>query len=578
MQQILCHPGADEGGTKDVLLSARAIFGDTRLQQLQAHSGRTSKRQGSLAAGPDMARFLRWLTSWSDVPPWRSGMPVRMRVMDGVLMFARPQKQRLIVVSNRLPIVLSRTADDQWRSQPGTGGLITALTPLLSQRSAMWIGWPGTVEEQAADLEVALAQATEEFGYALAPVTLTQRERDEFYLGFSNEIIWPLFHDLLTRCNFNPSYWRTYEAVNRKFARVIAQTARSDDFIWVQDYHLIDVASALRELRVDAAIGFFLHIPFPPPDIFLKLPWRLQILRGLLQYGLIGFQTLHDRQNFVQCVQTLLKDVQIRGTGQVIVAHSDGREVRLGSFPVSIDFQAFARQSRTQAVADAARHIHTALPDRQLIFSTDRLDYTKGIPEKLQAFRHALLRFPELRRQVTLIQIVVPSRAGIPEYDELKTQIERLVGEINGQFSQPDWVPIHYMFRSLERAELLAYYRTSEIALITPLKDGMNLVAKEYCACGPEGGVLILSEFAGAAAQLKPGALLVNPYDVEGIAGAIARAWHMPGDERQERMRHMRQAIRERDIFWWGDAFLKAMNADRLADLPPLADDIPADG
>lgn len=485
---------------------------------------------------------------------------------------------RLIIVSNRLPIVLTRAENGEWRSTPGQGGLITAMEPVLRHRSGMWIGWPGTVAEEGVDLDAALAQATDDFGYVLEPVTLTARERDEFYLGFSNEIIWPLFHDLQTRCNFDPAYWTTYEAVNRKFARVIAQTAGSGDYIWVHDYHLIDVASALRDLGVESSIGFFLHIPFPPPDIFLKLPWRFHILRALLAYDVIGFQTVRDRRNFVQCVQTLLKDVRIRGKGQVIAAHIDGRKVHLGSFPIGIDYQAFAQQAATREVADAAARIHAALPDQQLIFSADRLDYTKGIPEKLAAFRHALIGFPELQRRVTLIQVVVPSRTDIPEYEDLKTQIERLVGEINGQFSQPDWVPLHYMFRSLERTELLAYYRASAIALITPLKDGMNLVAKEYCACSPEGGVLILSEFAGAAAQLQKDALLVNPYDIAGVAGAIARAWTMSGAERQARMRRTRRAIRERDIFWWEDSFLRAGTAEQRTDASLLEDYVPADG
>jgi trehalose 6-phosphate synthase/phosphatase len=286
---------------------------------------------------------------------------------------------------------------------------------------------------------------------------------------------------------------------------------------------------------------------------------------------------LRDRRNFVQCIRTLLPDVQIHGKGQVIAAHIDDREVRLGSFPIGIDFQAFAQQAATTEVATAATRIHAALPEGQLIFSADRLDYTKGIPEKLAAFRHALIRFPELQGRVTLIQVVVPSRTDIPEYDGLKTEIERLVGEINGKFTQSGWVPIHYMFRRLERSELLAYYRTSEIALITPLKDGMNLVAKEYCACSMEDGALILSEFAGAAAQLQQGALLVNPYDVAGVADAIARAWAMSSAERQTRMRTMRRAIRAQDIFWWEDSFLSAGTAYQRTDVPLLEDYVPAD-
>jgi trehalose 6-phosphate synthase len=324
------------------------------------------------------------------------------------------------------------------------------------------------------------------------------------------------------------------------------------------------------------AIGFFLHIPFPPLDIFLKLPWRFQILRALLAYDVIGFQTLRDRRNFVQCVRALLKDVAVQGKGQVIAAQVGGRLVRAGVFPIGIDFQEFAQQAASRAVSEAAWYFHEAFANRTIVFSVDRLDYTKGIPQKLAAFRRALMRYPELRERVTLVQVIVPSREDIPEYGELKAEIERLVGEINGQFTRAAWVPIHYMYQSLPRVELLAYYRASEIALITPLKDGMNLVAKEYCACSLEDGALILSEFAGAAAQLQRDALLVNPYDVEGVAAAIHRAWTMPPEERRARMRNLRRAIRERDIFWWVDSFLRAGTARDLDDFTLLEEVVPA--
>jgi trehalose 6-phosphate synthase/phosphatase len=482
---------------------------------------------------------------------------------------------RLITVSNRLPIVVDRAADGEWRIEPGAGGLITALAPVLRNRGGVWIGWPGTVEEDALDLEPLLRRATGHSGYVLKPVTLTAEERDKFYLGFSNEIIWPLFHDLQTRCNFDPTYWATYEAVNRMFAQVVARSSRPGDYIWVHDYHLINVASELRALGVANAIGFFLHIPFPSLDIFLKLPWRFQILRALLAYDVIGFQTLRDRRNFVQCIRALLKDVLVEGKGQVIAAQVEGRTVRAGVFPIGIDFQEFSQQAASGEVAEAARSFHAGFSNRTIIFSSDRLDYTKGIPEKLAAFRHALRRYPELRERVTLVQLIVPSREDIPEYGGLKAEIERLVGEINGQFTGAAWAPIHYMYHSVQRAELLSYYRASEIALITPLKDGMNLVAKEYCAASLESGVLILSEFAGAAAQLQRDALLVNPYDVEGVAAAIHRAWTMAPEERRARMRNLRRGIRERDIFWWVDSFLRAGTARELGDFTLLEEVVP---
>lgn len=483
---------------------------------------------------------------------------------------------RLITVSNRLPIVVARADDGEWQIEPGSGGLISALAPMLRDRGGVWIGWPGVVEEELANLGSLLARATEESGYALRPVLLTTNEHDKFYLGFSNEIIWPLFHDLQTRCNFDPTYWATYEAVNRKFARAVAQYSRAGDYIWVHDYHLINVASELRALGIVNAIGFFLHIPFPSLDIFLKLPWRFQILRALLDYDLIGFQTLRDRQNFIQCVRELLKDVSIHGEGPLIMAQIGARAVRIGTFPVGIDVRTFARQAASPVVADAAQHIHEALPDRTIIFSTDRLDYTKGIPEKLAAFRHALLQYPELQERVTLVQAVVPSRTDIREYAGLKAEVERLVGEINGQFTRAGWVPIHYIYHRLEHTELLAYYRSSAIALITPLKDGMNLVAKEYCACSRDDGVLILSEFAGAAAQLS-GALLVNPYDVAGVAEAIYQAWTMDQEQRHARMRNLRRAVRDHDIFWWLGSFLQAGTNYNLGSFTRLEEFAPQD-
>jgi trehalose 6-phosphate synthase len=471
---------------------------------------------------------------------------------------------RLIAVSNRLPIVVTRADDGEWQIEPGDGGLISALSTVLRDCGGVWIGWPGTVEEEQSDLNALLLRATSDSGYALEPVVLTTTEHDKFYLGFSNEIIWPLFHDLQTRCNFDPTYWATYEAVNRKFAQVVAQSSQAEDYIWVHDYHLINVASELRALGIATAIGFFLHIPFPSLDIFLKLPWRLQILRALLDYDLIGFQTLRDRQNFVQCVRALLEDVAIQGKGPLISAQIGERTVRIGTFPVGIDVQALAQQAASPAVADVAHHIQETLPDHTMIFSTDRLDYTKGIPEKLAAFRHALIQYPELHERVTLVQAVVPSRTDIREYAALKAEVEQLVGEINGQFTRAGWVPIHYLYHRLAYTELLAYYRSSAIALITPLKDGMNLVAKEYCACSRDDGVLILSEFAGAAAQL-PDALLVNPYDVAGVAEAIYQAWTMGQEQRRARMRNLRRAVRERDIFWWVDSCLQAETAHSLS-------------
>jgi trehalose 6-phosphate synthase/phosphatase len=485
---------------------------------------------------------------------------------------------RLVVVSNRLPVTLEREADGTWLVRPGSGGLVTALQPVLRHRGGLWIGWPGTSVDDPA-IATALADADQDAGYTLRGVALNPDEVKKFYQGFANEIIWPLFHDLQSLCNFDPDYWRTYMEVNRRYAQTVFAHCTEADFIWVHDYHLMHVASELRLLGSRSHLAFFLHIPFPPLDIFVKLPWRFSLLRALLEYDLIGFQTLRDRRNFVQCVRTLFDDVGVDGKGQVVTLRVGERKLRLGSFPISIDYDNFMRHASQPEVAEHAAALRTELNNRQLLLGVDRLDYTKGIPHRLEAFRNALQRYPDLIEQVTLIQVVVPSRADIPEYSGIKTRIERLVGEINGQFTRPGgWVPIHYIFRSLTRTELLAYYRAAEIALVTPLKDGMNLVAKEYCACSiEEDSVLILSEFAGAAAQLQNGALLVNPYDREGVADAIHSAFLMPIAERQRRMRRMRRSIRDQDIFWWVDSFLRAAIAKNLTAFPLPPDFVPQD-
>ena len=482
-----------------------------------------------------------------------------MNDMNVVPEVAGVARERLVVVSNRLPVSCRRDDGGGWRSEPASGGLVTALAPVLRHRGGVWVGWNGAAGDDDG-LAAVLDAAGKEAGYTLRSVSLTAEEVHDFYLGFSNEIVWPLFHDLQSLCNFEPVYWRTYCEVNRKYAGVVASEVQPGDFIWVHDYHLMNLAAELRRAGVTSRMGFFLHIPFPPPDLFFKMPWRAELLRALLEFDLIGFQTLRDRRNFIQCVRTLVRNAQCEGRGQVLLVSALDRVVRVGSFPISIDYNAFMRQAVAPEVAERARELHRLLPNRKLILGVDRLDYTKGIPLRLQAFQNLLQHHPELRERVSYIQVVVPSREDIPEYQELKTGIEQLVSKINGTFVKPGgWVPVWYVYRSLSRLDLLAYYRAADIALVTPLRDGMNLVAKEYCACSiEEDCALILSEFAGAAAQLGKNALLVNPYDVEGVAEAIRQAYHMEKSERQARMQRMRRSIREHDVFRWVDSFLQA--------------------
>ncbi|WP_028324709.1 alpha,alpha-trehalose-phosphate synthase (UDP-forming) [Desulfatirhabdium butyrativorans] len=482
------------------------------------------------------------------------------------------ETRRLAVVSNRLPIVLKQDANAQWSITSASGGLVTALGPVLRNRGGMWIGWLGSTSESLSSgfqLKQFLQKGNEESGYTLEPVELTEEELRKYYFGFSNEILWPLFHDMPTRCNFDPEYWGVYKQVNQKFARAVLAHTAFDDYVWVHDYQLILVAMEIKKLGEKRHCGFFLHIPFPPLDVFLKLPWRFQLLDALMQYDLVGFQTVRDRRNFIECIQTLTPGAKIFGSGHVCKLTTGKQEIRLGTFPISIDYQGFADLAGTKEVADEAWIIHQNLPNRQLILGIDRLDYTKGIPNRLMAFAAALKRYPQMRKKITLIQVVVPSRGNIREYNLLKQEIERLVGEINGQFTEVGWTPIIYMYRSLSRSELVAYYRTCEIALITPLKDGMNLVAKEYCASNvDENGVLILSEFAGAAAQLHQAAILVNPFDIEAVAEAIYRAFTMAPDERKTRMQRLRRSIARQNVFHWVKTFLRAGIENDLSSFP----------
>lgn len=482
-------------------------------------------------------------------------------------------ERKLVVVSNRLPFTMQESLKG-WEIVPSSGGLVTALSPILKNRGGLWIGWPGLTNTSSLVNEQ-VDNAYKQFGYELKMVPLSEEEMEDYYYGFSNQVIWPLFHNFQSRCEFLEKYWKVYQEVNRKFAHAILENTAENDFIWVHDYQLMTVGAALKSFGVKRKTGFFLHIPFPPLETFLKLPWRAEILTSLLQYELVGFQTMRDQKNFIQCLDHFqFQGLKVSGEGAVVEAEFNNRKVRIGTFPISINYKEFKDKSATDKVQQESWYFHEKLPERKIILGIDRLDYTKGIPDRILGISRALEKYPELRGKITFLQVVVPSREEVPEYQELKVEIERLVGEINGIYSQPGWVPIQYFYRRLTQDELLSYYRASEIALITPLRDGMNLIAKEYCASSlAHSGALILSEFAGAAAELGIGAILVNPYDIEGLADAIRKAVVMPEEERRDRMQKICERINKYDIFWWVDAFLKAGFEKKLADFPIIGEE-----
>jgi trehalose 6-phosphate synthase/phosphatase len=463
---------------------------------------------------------------------------------------------RLINVSNRLPVEIKQRAGRP-RLTPSAGGLASALDSIWRHHHGLWIGWAGPVDSEAAAPLLLKAAHGRPYGFRAVP--LSTHEVSKFYSGFANEIIWPLFHDMPSRCDFDPEYWEVYQRVNRKFAQAVTESAHSRDLIWAHDYHLMLMGRYLREAGCVARVGFFLHIPFPAPDIFEKLPWRKSILRSLLQYHLLGFQTDRDRYNFLSCLERIVPEaISTREESHNVVV-LDGRRTAISTFPISIAFEEFASHAASREVEAASTQLRQELSNNFVALGVDRMDYTKGIPERLKAFRILLRRYPELRHRITLLQVVVPSREEIPHYKELRREVELLVSQINGEFTEAGWVPIHYMHRNLTRRQLLTYYRAADIALITSLKDGMNLVAKEFCAAQvDERGVVVISEFAGAAAELQHGAIVVNPNDLAGIADAIHRACVMPVEEKRSRMKLLRDVVRTYNVQGWAESFLTA--------------------
>jgi alpha,alpha-trehalose-phosphate synthase [UDP-forming] len=465
---------------------------------------------------------------------------------------------RLIVVSNRLPVRLRKAPSGRWEAIASDGGLVTALTPVLERRGGVWVGWPGTALRKTAPLTACLEAKCESWRYRLAPVFLDESEVRQFYHGFANEVLWPLFHDCFTWCNFDPRYWEAYQKANLKFARTAAKIVRPGDIIWVHDYQLMDVGRELRRLRIGNKIGFFNHIPFPTPDIFCRLPWRKRIFESLLDYDLLGFQLERDERHFFDCVRHMMESGQL-GRRPMHKAEKQGRP-RVGHFPISIDFVSFAARAAGKGASALVDRLIRENQGRQIVLGIDRLDYSKGLLAKLAGFRYALEKYPSLRGRITLVQYVVPSREKVSEYRTLRLRLERAVSEINGAFSEPGWIPVQYYFQSLDRQKLCAYYRASDMCLITSLKDGMNLIAKEFCAAQiDERGALILSEFAGSASELGEGALTINPLDVEAVCDAIYRAFTMSPAERAMRMRRLRKLIQKHDVHYWVDSYLCAL-------------------
>ena len=454
------------------------------------------------------------------------------------------RKKRLIIVANRLPV--HRLDSGRWESS--AGGLVTAMAPVLARTDGTWVGWTGASGRAPRGFKNGHA--------AIKPVSLSSSEVEHFYHGFSNRTLWPLYHDAIRTPEFKREWWWPYVDVNKRYAKAAASAAKRNDTVWVHDYQLHLVPKLLREIRPDLKIGFFLHIPFPPEELFAWLPWRQQLLEGLLGADVIGFQTYAGAQNFSRAARDYTT-----ADGTDTELEYQGRRIRVGSFPISIDTAWFEKAAANAGTVRRAQEIRRRVGlGRKIILCVDRLDYTKGIESRLLAFEELLRRKDVAVNRCVMMQIAVPSRETVPDYSETRDRVERLVGRINGEFSTPGRVAVQYFRRNLAREELVAYYRAADVMLVTPLRDGMNLVAKEYIASRVDNsGVLVLSEFAGAARELRR-TLLVNPRDLDGMAATFQAALNLPREDGRRRMAILRTIVRRHDVHHWADEFLEALD------------------
>ena len=467
----------------------------------------------------------------------------------------------LVVVANRLPVDMVRLPDGgtTWKRSPG--GLVTALEPVLRRNEGAWVGWPGVTDS---DEEPIALQ-----GLQLWPVSLSADDVGQYYEGFSNATLWPLYHDVIVKPLYHRKWWERYVDVNRRFAEATSRAAAPKATVWVQDYQLQLVPEMLRTLRPDLTIGFFLHIPLPPVELFMQMPWRRSIVEGLLGADLVGFHLPGGAQNFLELCRRLLG---VRTSRAAVGLRSklgevayDSRTVKVGAFPISIDSAELDRTARQRSVQDRAKELRAEMGNpRKILLGVDRLDYTKGIDVRLKAFSELLAEGRAKRDDTVLVQLATPSRERVESYIALRESIERQVGHINGEYAEVGHPVVHYLHRPMDRTELIAFFVASDVMLVTPLRDGMNLVAKEYVACRSDlGGALVLSEFTGAAHELHQ-SFLVNPHDLEGVKDAIEAALLQTPEDGRRRMRALRRQVLAHDVDRWARSFLEALAGTAL--------------
>lgn len=455
---------------------------------------------------------------------------------------------RMIIVSNRLPVKASKDANDQMIFTPSEGGLATGLGSIYKKGDNLWLGWPGLftdIDEEKKTIRDGLQKEN------MSPVFLTEEEITLYYEGFSNETLWPTFHYFNQYALYKKSYWKSYEKVNQKFCDALLKVARPSDTIWIHDYQLMLLPALIREKLPKVSIGFFLHIPFPSYEVFRLLPWRKQLLDGVLGSDLIGVHTYDDMRHFLSAANRICFVSNEHGEIDI-----DNRKVVVDSFPISIDYDKYANISATEIVKKKEQEFRKSMGNHKMMLSIDRLDYSKGIPARLKIFDLFMEKYPEWKGKVSLVMVVVPSRDNVEKYKYLKEEVDLLVGRVNGKYGTTSWTPIHYFYRSFSLESLSAFYRMADVALVTPMRDGMNLVCKEFVASKlDQKGVLILSEMAGASKELSE-AVIVNPNDKHQVRDGIYRALTMSDQEQMEHMSIMQETIRKYDIHHWVKLFL----------------------
>ncbi|WP_277454179.1 trehalose-6-phosphate synthase [Janibacter sp. DB-40] len=465
----------------------------------------------------------------------------------------------LVIAANRLPVdrVVADDGSSEWHRSPG--GLVTAMDSVMRHREGAWVGWAGETGEAP--------EPFEEAGMWLHPVPLSEEERESYYEGFSNDTLWPIYHDVIVQAHFHREWWRCYEIVNERFAEAVCEVAAEGAKVWIHDYQLQLVPAMVRERRPDVRIGWFNHIPFPPVELFAQLPWRSRILEGLLGADYLGFQRAPDAQNFLRACRQL--DGRTTKGEVVTTQDPDGtsRRVRASAVPISVDYQGLEELARTEAVQERAREIRASLGDPEVVMlGVDRLDYTKGIRHRLKAYEELLADGAISTPDVTFVQVATPSRERVAAYQQLRTEVETTAGHINGAYSTIGAPAVNYLHQSYPREEMAALFQAADIMLVTPLRDGMNLVAKEYVTCRhDDGGALILSEFTGAWHEMKQ-AFRCNPHDIEGLKRVMLRVMTMPEKDKRRSMRALRRRVADNDVQKWADTFLA--NLETAPDRP----------